>query len=158
RPFISRFDRAQREDELVRIWEEAVRNGDIPGAYWAVLTHPLAGETLTTRVFGEVHMLSHLMGSANRADIRRLAELEKKADELTAKVARQQQALRDAIVTREAKIAELTGLLARTNDSLAAPAPDHCEADNDATLMIAHLREQLALESQRRQKAADRLA
>lgn len=157
RSFISRFDQATDEGELTSLWEEAARNGDIPGAYWAALTHPLASEALRTRVFGEVHMLSHLVGSANRADIRRLAELEKETNELKAKVDRQQQLLRDAIVTRDAKIAELTELLARTSNSPAVPAPDRCEPDNDAILVNAHLREQLIVESQRRRKAADRL-
>ena len=157
RSFISRFDRAADEGELTSLWEEAARNGDIPGAYWAALTHPLASEALRTRVFGEVHMLSHLVGSANRADIRRLAELEKETNELKAKVDRQQLLLRDAIVTRDAKIAELTELVARTSNSPAVSAPDRSEPDNDAILVNAHLREQLTVESQRCRKAADRL-
>src|SRR5262249_56449253 len=32
-------------------------------------------EDIVNRVFGDVHMLSHLVGAANRADIRRLREL-----------------------------------------------------------------------------------
>ena len=90
--FIARFDRAKSESELVGFWEEACRNGDIPGSYWAVLTHPLAGDALKKRVFGEVHMLSHLVGAANRADIRRLAVLEEEASELRAKIERRSSA------------------------------------------------------------------
>src|SRR5262245_23710392 len=51
--------------ELGRAWEEAMRAGDIPGAYWAMLTHPAATGDLVRRIFGDVHMLSHLLGTAN---------------------------------------------------------------------------------------------
>ena len=56
-------------------------------------------------------MLSHLVGAANRADIRRLRQLEDENAELDAKVGRQQQQLRDAVVSREATIRELRHIL-----------------------------------------------
>jgi hypothetical protein len=56
-------------------------------------------------------MLSHLVGAANRADIRRLRQLEDENAELNAKVGRQQQQLRDAVVSREATIRELRHIL-----------------------------------------------
>ena len=48
-------------------------------------------------------MLSHLVGAANRADIRRLRQLEAENAELQAKIERQQHQLRDAIIARDAK-------------------------------------------------------
>ncbi|MGE3873630.1 MAG: DUF2325 domain-containing protein [Parvibaculaceae bacterium] len=159
RAFISLFDQAACEGDLAKLWEEAARNGDIPGGYWAALTHPCAGETLKKRIFGEVHMLSHLVGAANRADIRRLAALEQETNELRAKVDRQQALLRDAIVTRDAKIAELTRLLRPIGDNPAPPADSaDLEGHDVSTSIVASLKEQLGLESYRRQKAADRLA
>ena len=86
---------------------------EIPGAYWAVLTHPQATEELVRHVFGEVHMLSHLVGAANRADIRRLRELETENAALQDKVARQQTQLRDAVVSRDATIANLNEVLGK---------------------------------------------
>jgi hypothetical protein len=47
-----------------------------PGRYWALLSHAAATETIVKKAFQDVHMLSHLVGAANRADIRRLRELE----------------------------------------------------------------------------------
>lgn len=64
------------EEGLSEFWDRAKIEGNIPGPYWAILTHPLAGNALCQRVFADVHMLSHLMGSSNRADIRRLQLLE----------------------------------------------------------------------------------
>ena len=73
---IGRFEKARTIDEVRALWRDAVKQGDIPGAYWAALTHAATNDALIREIFGEVHMLSHLVGAANRADIRRLGELE----------------------------------------------------------------------------------
>ncbi len=59
---IKRFAKAHTGDDLLTLWTEAMNGGDIPGAYWAVLTHPTSSDKLTRRVFGDVHILSHLVG------------------------------------------------------------------------------------------------
>ena len=48
----------------------------ISGPYWAALSHPNIDYETTIRIYSDVHMLSHLVGSSNRADIARLSELE----------------------------------------------------------------------------------
>src|SRR5262245_4824283 len=102
RSLIDRFAKARNAEELRSLWESAAGRAEIPGAYWAVLTHPGATEDLVRHVFGEVHMLSHLVGAANRADIRRLRELEGENGALHEKVARQQRQLHHAAVSRDA--------------------------------------------------------
>lgn len=149
--FIVRFEHADSEAALGRLWDEAALNGDIPGAYWATLTHPHAGDALRRRIFGEVHMLSHLVGAANRADIRRLILLEQEIGELKTKAERQQAAVREAITTRDAKIRALGDLLAKANANSSAAEPAEAA-------ITARLREQLGTESERRQKCMDRLA
>jgi Uncharacterized protein conserved in bacteria (DUF2325) len=104
---INQFDRAKSPEQVRAVWKDAVQRGDIPGAYWASLTHPATNNALLREIFAEVHMLSHLVGAANRADIRRLRQLEEANAELEAKVGRQQQQLRDAVVSRETTIREL---------------------------------------------------
>jgi hypothetical protein len=108
---ISRFDKAKSVEEVRALWRKCVQAGDIPAAYWAALTHPEANDALVREIFTEVHMLSHLVGAANRADIRRLRQLETDNAALQEKVERQQQQLRDAIVTRDGKIRELSRVL-----------------------------------------------
>ena len=76
RAAIALSSKARDVEEVSALWSNAVDKAEIPGGYWAVLTHPRSTEDLVRRVFGEVHMLSHLVGAANRADIRRLRELE----------------------------------------------------------------------------------
>jgi Uncharacterized protein conserved in bacteria (DUF2325) len=108
---INQLARAKTSIEVRTLWQEAVQRGEIPGAYWAALTHPATNEALVREIFSEVHMLSHLVGAANRADIRRLRQLEAENAELQAKVQRQQLQLRNAIVARDATIRELTRAL-----------------------------------------------
>jgi len=104
---INQFDRAKTAPEVRALWQDAMQRGEVPGAYWAALTHPATNDTLVREIFAEVHMLSHLVGAANRADIRRLRTLEAENAELQAKVERQQRQLRDAIVSRDTTIREL---------------------------------------------------
>jgi Uncharacterized protein conserved in bacteria (DUF2325) len=104
---INRFDKAKTAEAVRAAWKEAVERGDIPGAYWAALSHPATNDALLREIFADVHMLSHLVGAANRADIRRLRQLEAENAQLEAKVGRQQQQLRDVVVSRDATIRDL---------------------------------------------------
>jgi hypothetical protein len=108
---IARAAPAHAPDAVRRFWDESLEAGDIPGGYWVVMTHPASTQALVRHVFGECHMLSHLVGAANRADIRRLRQLETDNAALRDKVERQQTALRDANVARDRKIAALQTLL-----------------------------------------------
>jgi hypothetical protein len=110
---IRQFAKAKDENALHELWEEALKRGDIPGAYWAVLSHPAATEAIMRKVFGGVHMLSHMVGAANRADIRRLSQLEEQNAALSAKVEAQQLQLRDGFTGRDNKIRVLTEALSR---------------------------------------------
>lgn len=87
---VKRFTAAGTPDGLWELWQKALNAGDIPGAYWAVLTHPVATRAMIQDVFGEVHMLSHLVGSSNRLDIARLRKLEIELGESAGKIARQE--------------------------------------------------------------------
>jgi hypothetical protein len=155
---INQAARAKTVDELRRFWNEAMQRGDIPGAYWAVLTHPITNDALVRQVFGDVHMLSHLVGAANRADIRRLRQLELEREALTDKVARQERQLCDAILTRDARIRELGALVAA---GMKPGAARGAAADSDAAVLerlVGDLRGQLAGERRRRERAEARSA
>lgn len=73
---IGRFAKAHDDASLRALWREALDQGNVPGPYWAVLSNPHASQELRCEVFGEVHMLSHLVGASNRADIQRLRRVE----------------------------------------------------------------------------------
>ena len=151
RSAIGQFSKTRNAEELRKQWGAAVQRAEIPGAYWAVLTHPGATEDLVRHVFAEVHMLSHLVGAANRADIRRLRELESENVALQDKVARQQKQLRDAVVSREATIANLSDLLstaiASTQHGPRFPATSDSSERETMVRLVGDLRRRLASES-----------
>lgn len=92
---IRRFEHASTAHDVLERWREARGRGDIPGAYWAAISHPMANEDTVREIFGDVHMLSHLVGAANRADIQRLAALDAENAELRGKALRQQERLHE---------------------------------------------------------------
>jgi hypothetical protein len=110
---LRRFEAAKDDEALLAMWNESLKNGDIPPAYWALMTHPQATLQVRQAAFGELHMLSHLVGAANRADIRRLVALEEENATLHAKLERQQQRLRDMSIERDTAIHELNTQIAR---------------------------------------------
>lgn len=78
---MNRIDEFEGKD-LGRAWSEAVREGRIAGAYWAILTRVDAPEEVISRIFGEVHMMSHLQGSETRDEIKELEPLRLEYDGL----------------------------------------------------------------------------
>ncbi|WP_277189145.1 DUF2325 domain-containing protein [Caballeronia sp. BR00000012568055] len=104
---IRRFDAARTPDALLALWNDALKASDVPPAYWAVMTHSQANIEVRQSAFGELHMLSHLVGAANRADIRRLVALEKENNELKDKIERQQARLLELSGERDASARQL---------------------------------------------------
>ncbi|MDO9713277.1 DUF2325 domain-containing protein [Paracraurococcus lichenis] len=155
RAVVRRFDAATEAEGVRQLWREALEAGDIPGAYWAALTHPATDQPLISEIFGEVHMLSHLVGAANRADIRRLAMQEREIAALRETVARQQARLRDDLTERDARIRTLQEVVAQQSlQSVAQP----CAADrSEIDMLIAELRRQLDREVRRREALEHRL-
>ena len=156
---INHFNRAKTTQAVRAAWKEAVQRGEIPGAYWAALTHPATGDGLVREIFAEVHMLSHLVGAANRADIRRLRQLETDKAELQAKVSRQQQQLCDAIVSRDTTIQQLRRALEQQIARDRNGGADHF-AEPDRTIFLdltADLKRRLAAAESRCESLKDQL-
>jgi hypothetical protein len=160
---IKKFARAKDENTLRQLWEESAQSGEIPGTYWALLTHPAATEALIKIAFQHVHMLSHLVGAANRADIRRLRQLEEENSALVEKVNRQQKQLRDGFTSRDRVIRQLHEMLGR---QIAGPSEqtsglktrEEIEALEALTTVIADLNRRLGQETTRRQRLEQRLS
>ncbi|WP_376966950.1 DUF2325 domain-containing protein [Azospirillum sp. A26] len=122
---VRRFAKAGTVEEVRRLWLQSFEQGDIPGAYWAVLTHPATDVVLAQEVFGEVHMLSHMVGSSNRLDIARLRRTEQALAERDDTISRQQTRLKRAAEERAGLLLRLEAmevLAARTrNEPTAVP-------------------------------------
>lgn len=98
---IKRFAEARTADEVRTLWHDYLERGDIPGAYWAAITHPATNRPLLQDIFGEVHMLSHLVGRSNRADIWRLRQLEVDLGERGAEIMRQERRILELMEQRD---------------------------------------------------------
>ena len=140
------------ENKLRNFWNSALETGDIPGPYWAILSHPYATQKLSESMFADVHMLSHLVGSSNRADIRRLQELNEGNSELSAKILKQQRHHSQRINAKDVEITNLReklGLLA----AMLKDTPDRTSTQQLETSSSVLLQE---IEHLRKQKASSR--
>jgi hypothetical protein len=146
------------EAGLRGFWDDALKRGDIPGAYWAVLSHPTATDAIMRRAFGDVHMLSHMIGAANRADIRRLRQLEEENAALTGKLEAQQRQLRDGFIERDGRIRLLNEALSRALAQAPASAEHAGEDAVAARHALADCERRLGREVTRRGKLEQRVA
>ena len=126
RSALGRFHRAKTEAEVDALWSQALTEGNVPGPYWALMTHPRATAALMVQAFGEVHMLSHLAGATNRADIRRLRVLEGERQELSEQLTEARRRLSDREAEHRhlcrAHEAEVRGLTRRLRAAQATEA------------------------------------
>ena len=152
---VRRFGRARDTESLAALWQEAVQSGEVPGAYWAVLTHRRVTPDLRQQVFGDVHMLSHLVGASNRADLRRLAAIERDNDELQQRNLRQQEKIEDLARERDQGQAACQRLrlrveeleLAHSLDGASSRASDAAERDALTQVIGIHTQRREAAES-----------
>ncbi len=102
----------EKAEDFVAYWEAAVDAGLAPGAYWAMVTHPKLPLEVESRVYGEIHMMSHMSGASNRGDARAIAEARREKGELarrlSARIGERDARLREA----EVEIARLRARLA----------------------------------------------
>lgn len=157
---IKKFRAAPDEKALKVLWQEALDKGDVPGAYWALMTHPESTFLLRSQAFGEVHMLSHLVGAANRADIRRVATLEDDLARLKEANATLQARLNTATAQHAALQAERTAQARQQQvqrDSEAAPEQLVLEMAQ-LRAALADREEKLSLHTARRQESEQKLA
>lgn len=95
------------EADVKAFWESALQRADIPGPYWALLCHPVSCPKFCERMFADVHMLSHLVGASNRADIRRLQLLEDENDLLRDRIRRICSRHRERLRARDKRLNEM---------------------------------------------------
>ncbi len=126
---LRRFGHAETDDELLELWKESMDKGDIPGPFWALMTHPNVSAELRRRVFGDVHMLSHLVGSSNRSDIRRLSELERSLTEVQERQAKVRGVYRNRVkhlVGENRALSRRLAAMAKEAETMRYRSREHC--------------------------------
>jgi hypothetical protein len=135
---LRRFAKATSAAQVKELWLEAFEQGNIPGGYWALLTHPAADRPLIEEAFGQVHMLSHMVGSSNRMDITRLRALERRLGERDEKILRQEARLAENSRDRAAllrKVENLEAEVRRRQIAEQTTAKVASNADSNSTLL-----------------------
>lgn len=105
---IRRVGRMTCPEELAALWVAAFSSGRISGAYWALLSHTHVEPELQKRAFGEVHMLSHVLGRATHSAAQMAGEQLSRINVLEEKVRTQAQRHQSAIAERDGEISKLT--------------------------------------------------
>jgi hypothetical protein len=141
---LKQYNSVKTDVELRDLWRLALKNGEVPAAYWAVMTHHQATRELRQLAFGDVHMLSHLVGAANRADIRRLVALEQENSVLKAKIERQQLRLSEMSSERDARRRQFDEQISQLGKLAERQARESIVHDADLVSEVASLRATLA--------------
>jgi len=88
---IQQFLKIRVADELPRLWNEAMKTGEVASAFWALLTHPRTSDELLDQMYGDIHMLSHLAGASVRVDMQELTLQRRRVENLEAQLKKLQQ-------------------------------------------------------------------
>ena len=155
------FQNLQDSSAIVQNWQRLLKEGLIPGAYWAAISHTALTTEDRTRIFSDVHMLSHLVGSSNQSLIKRLVEYENSIKTLEARHGNSQRKMQQHLEEQETtiallrqKTAELTSALRQRPAATAAQGSKHvCHQSKLRILRQRHKR--LEDEKQELQTTAD---
>lgn len=149
---------ARCRESLMTWWRARAAQGEVAGALWATLTHARCDEWLEMRVLGQVHMLQHQVGAAQRVDLARhrelatehqallrdYAEVQQRVTAWSAERAREQQAWEQERMQQRAAVISLQTQLAQAQEQL-----QHWQAARPDLPEREQLRERLAEQVER---------
>ncbi|MEM7634089.1 MAG: DUF2325 domain-containing protein [Pseudomonadota bacterium] len=119
---IRRVANTADDEKLVDFWNNAVNDGFVAGAYWAIISHRHVPDDLRNRIFGEVHMMSHLLGGTARKIVGAAAELQTRVDQMERRQERWSSQARQALEVRDSKIQKLQDELAKSRSRQRTPS------------------------------------
>ncbi|SDU49260.1 DUF2325 domain-containing protein [Stappia sp. ES.058] len=117
---LRRVSRTRGDEKLNALWHDMSENGQVAPAYWAFMSHGHVPGELRVRIFGEVHMWSHLAGASVRRKTGEAAALRDQIRETEERARRTEAGLHDALAERDSEIARLHARIAALH---ARPAP-----------------------------------
>ncbi|MBY0238968.1 MAG: DUF2325 domain-containing protein [Burkholderiaceae bacterium] len=88
---LQRFRGAKETAQVAALWQAAVANGDVAGAFWAALTHARCTQELEEQLCRDLHMIQHQAGACVRADLARFNAVIEENAHLMRETARLQQ-------------------------------------------------------------------
>jgi hypothetical protein len=112
KPAIQQLGKARTAEEFTAYWDTALASGEVAGTYWALITQAGVPYPVLERIYGEVHMLSHLSGASIRVDLQELNRLRRRCPELEGQ-------LIDVKTTARRRLAEQQNIIDALNQRLA---------------------------------------
>lgn len=113
--FIRKFFRAKTVEDVEILWNESVELGEFQGGYWAVMTHPVCNQGLAEKVFGRLHMLTHLAIQKHSENIYQKKEQEDRINALQQRLDRQRMKNKEEMRSQKEKIQILGKALTEKN-------------------------------------------
>jgi len=101
---VKAFETAKDDGAVAALWRRHLEEGQVAGAFWAVMTHKAASPETRAQAYGDVHMLSHQVGSGLAADARRLAFLEGEVPRLARQARQEHDRLNQELAQRATRI------------------------------------------------------
>jgi hypothetical protein len=142
RTAINQLVKCRCPKELEVRWEQALEAGQVAGLFWAISTHPFASNELLERVYGEVHMLSHLAGASNRQDLQQLKGAKRQLQQSQQLQSEAKRAHHAQLSAKELKIKaleeEVLKLIQRAACSKKAPQQDQLELEKKLDSVARH--------------------
>ena len=149
---VRRVGRLSDEAELAALWQGAYASGQIPGAYRALITHTHVSADLRKRAFGEVHMLSHVLGRTTHAAALKAADISARLDEYEDTLLRQAGRHKRKIERCDRQIAALTAdlLAARGQKQTTPERPFNVDRRTKRTARLLVSRERALISARQR--------
>lgn len=146
---VKRFARAKTGDELERLWDEALANGEVKGALWAIMSHPHAPADMCMLAYADVHMLSHQIGAGLSADLKALTAARQTLAELRRDIDAERKRNARKLDERDARIAALEQriqTLSEVEQELLSARARITRLESDTTLQTLIAKEQALAE------------
>lgn len=119
---VAQFRRIRDSGGLAAQWQAAKDRGDIAGAFWALVTHPLLDAALEEALYRDVHMIQHQAGAAERIERHAFDALGREHAMLLREFGRVQQRMTLFADEKLAQLAELNAQLLRVRGESARHA------------------------------------
>jgi hypothetical protein len=141
---IARYAKTVSVDELEQLWQQDMGSGNVVGPYWAIITHSLTSGGFANQVFGDMHMLSHLVGASTRVDMKQFKRLEGSVLKLKKELEDQRKRSSTTSQDQERRIKKLnTKLCAKTEEIVRLHGIEARFRELEGGTEITHLRDRV---------------
>ena len=114
------FKSAKTTDAVAALWVQALRSGEVPGAYWAALTHPSCDAALQDLLGKDIHMFQHQAGAGARLEIARFQALAEEHAVLGRELGRVQERMTRVMAEKAEEMAKMQAALIQARAQVVA--------------------------------------